>query len=749
MKSSFLAALSQRFRDRNALTSLLLHAACWLAVLVYLELLLHIAVFGAPDVRFLFVVGFSTVLACTLGLVTAWLPRKAGFITMVVLTILFILLFGSQLVYYFAFGTLYSLSQVQQGGAAVTSFWQQTLLTIWQNLPWLVVLFLPLAFPLFLRRFLKRAFQGTNGLWRVALVLFGVVIHVVTVLCVSIGGTGYFSNHYFYHSDLTTTDQAAERFGLMTAYRLNLTGNRSAATVIEDDDDYFVPQDTQPTAPSGEETVEPVYNVLDIDFDALATMTQDKKLLALNDYCQNITGTQQNEYTGMLSDYNLIVLCAESFATGAIDKDLTPTLYKLSREGFVFNNFYNTFPNNTTDGEYALCTGLFPDASRGKKVASFYASRNSYLPYCLGNIFLQQKGIQSYGYHNYSSTYYGRKQTHANMGYSMKYAYEGMKFTTSWPASDLEMMEQSIGDYIGAEQFHAYYMTFSGHMSYTTASNPMAARNWELVKDLDLSYGAKCYLSCNIELDKAMEYLLRQLEDAGVADKTAIVLVGDHYPYGLNDSQYSELVGYETDPFTKYKSTLIFWVGGMEEPVEVDEYCCNVDILPTILNLWGFSYDSRMLAGTDIFSNGTHMAVLADMSFFTDKVWVNASTGQVRYLVDGGSLPEEYVENMVKLVQTKFSISKDILNTAYYNYVFDQGKVSVNWGTWDHTGIMDQGKEEEKPPEQPPEEQKPTEPKQESTETQPNDTPDAPPEDTPQTTTPAAQPESGEQTATP
>lgn len=148
------------------------------------------------------------------------------------------------------------------------------------------------------------------------------------------------------------------------------------------------------------------------------------------------------------------------------------------------------------------------------------------------------------------------------------------------------------------------------------------------------------------------------------------------------DNQYSELVGYPVDNFTKDKSSLLFWVGGLEENIIVDEYCCNADILPTILNLWGFDFDSRLLAGTDVFSDGTHVAVLRDMSFYTDKVWLNASTGEIRYQVDESEVPENYVENMIKLVQTKFSLSADILNKAYYNYVFSKGNVEVGQAVW-------------------------------------------------------------------
>ena len=59
--------------------------------------------------------------------------------------------------------------------------------------------------------------------------------------------------------------------------------------------------------------------------------------------------------------------------------------------------------------------------------------------------------------------------------------------------------------------------------------------------DLPYSEETRCYLACQMELELAMESLLRQLEEAGKLDDTVIVLSADHYPYGLTDEQYSEL----------------------------------------------------------------------------------------------------------------------------------------------------------------------------------------------------------------
>ena len=644
----------------------------WAFALMYWECLLSGAVFHSFGVR-IYALGFTLSAALLVTLVLSFL-RKGRFGAEILLTAVLTLLYGSQIVYHFIFGTLYSAAMVSQGGEAMTNFWRELLAAMGDHFPWLIALLVPLALRIFLRKGLKGELRAKG---RIVLLALAVALFALTRADIRQTGTEMFSDEDYYRSREIATNQNVQRFGLLTTIRLELT--RHAKT---EEQDYYIPEETQGENPA-QEPAEVRYNVMDIDFDALNALTEDKKLLAINDYCSKVTGTNQNEYTGMLKDYNLIVMCAESFSPAAIDKDLTPNLYKLTQQGIIFNNYYNTFPNTTTDGEYALMQGLYPDAGRSKAVSSLYASRNSYLPFTLGNVFQSQRGVESFGYHNYRGSYYGRSESHPNMGYTMKFAGDGMTFTTNWPASDLEMMEQSVDDYIGKEPFHAYYMTFSGHYKYDIGTNEMAKRNWDQVKDLPYSSNAiKAYLSCNIEFDKAIGYLMERLEQAGVADRTAIVIAGDHFPYGLKDSEYAELIGHDIDGFSKFKSTLIFWVGGLEKNIVVDEYCCNVDVLPTILNLWGFEYDSRLLAGTDVFSDGTHAAVLVDKSFLTDKVWFNASTGEIRYQVPESEIPEGYVENMNQLIATRFSISADILNTAYYNFVFDKGKVYVNRLGW-------------------------------------------------------------------
>jgi len=636
---------------------------------------IHLFVYNKILTENLFMIGFSIPAGIIISILMTVFPNKANKVLSRVIVIFLYIYFAAQYIYYCVFGSFFSMFQIRMGGDAVTGFWKETLSCIKDNIGYLLLMLIPLVIFELCVKFKAVCLE------RVKLKEFGIqagsalVAHIICVICICLVGTGTTTSFYdVYFGNTTTTDRSVEVLGVMTTSRLELwhmafgnLDNNLGLEVIEE-----IPEVEEKTS-QDEQTVDYGKNIIDdIDFEYLNTVTNQSAIITLNDYFGSLEGTNKNEYTGMLKDYNLIVLTCESFAPYAINKEITPTLYKLATEGFIFENFYNSYPNNTTNGEYTVCMGNFPDLTRSKSNASFTNSVENYLPYALGNIYKDQRNIQAHAYHNYQGYYYNRENTHPNMGYEFKSAGAGMEFTTSWPASDYEMMVQSVDDYIDEEQFHAYYMTFSGHYRYDFDINPMAARNERKVQNLNYSEPVKAFLACHIELDKAMEYLLERLEEKGIADKTAIVMTADHFPYGLKDEEYSELAGKEIDTeFEKFENSLIFWVGGLEEPIVIDEYCSTVDVLPTILNLFGFDYDSRILNGVDILDkDAVHLGILNDGSFINEYVKVNQSTGEITYLVDESKIPEGYVNSLVQLVKNKMSASAAILNYDYYDFVF-------------------------------------------------------------------------------
>ena len=272
-------------------------------------------------------------------------------------------------------------------------------------------------------------------------------------------------------------------------------------------------------------------------------------------------------------------------------------------------------------------------------------------------------------YHDHTYDYYHRDVSHPNMGYDYKGVGNGLEIATTWPESDLEMMEVTVPEYINEPKFHVYYLTVSGHMNYNFEGNMMAQKNRGAVQHLDLSEPSKAYLACNIELDKAMENLLAQLEAAGKLDNTVIMLSPDHYPYGLEKQYIDELAGHVVEEnFELYKSNLILWSGSMEQPVYVDKLCSSVDILPTLLNLFGVEYDSRLLMGRDILSTSPGMVLFSNASFMTEYGMYNSVTEEWMPASDA-VVSDDYVESMKKVTNNKFKVSSKILDYDYYAHI--------------------------------------------------------------------------------
>jgi lipoteichoic acid synthase len=254
------------------------------------------------------------------------------------------------------------------------------------------------------------------------------------------------------------------------------------------------------------------------------------------------------------------------------------------------------------------------------------------------------------------------------------------------------MIQATVDDYISSylttgTPFHLYYMTVSGHCNYNFG-NAMSKKNESVVADLDYSTPVQAYLACQMELEYAMEYLLDALNAAGIANDTVIVLSADHYPYALTEDEntdyYKELSKLDDNTYltSRYQNTLILWCGDMEEPVEVDTPCSSVDIVPTLFNLFGIEYDSRLLSGKDIFAPDVE-AGIADASMkialFADcgygNSWITAAGTYEAYTKTftpnpGVTVPDNYVEQVSKLVTERVRYARYIVEQDYYRYLW-------------------------------------------------------------------------------
>lgn len=470
------------------------------------------------------------------------------------------------------------------------------------------------------------------------------------------------SNKNLYYN-INNPNSNLKSFGLLQSIRLDLC---RTITGFEEKQLYIYENE------NGEEKVinTDEYNVLDIDFNNLIENEEDKTIKEISEYLSKQEPSKKNKYTGMFKGKNLVVVVAESFSQLAIREDLTPTLYKMYNQGFEFKNFYTPlFPVSTADGEYLTDTSLVP----AEGTWSIETVAGNYMPYSYANV-LKKEGYKTFAYHNYDYTYYNRDKYLETMGYE---TYLGggngledrMNLKVN-PSSDYEMVKTTIDDYINEEHFLAYYMTMSGHMDYNK-TNAMVVKNWDMVKDLPYSDKAKSYLATQIELDRAMEELINRLENAGKLDDTVIIITGDHYPYGLTLDEMNEISTFERDRvFEKFRMPFVLYNNAIKDSIEIEKYASSLDVLPTMLNLFGVKFDSRLLMGRDILSDSEPLIIFSDRSYIESDGRYD-SNSEIYISNNGEEKTEEQILKTKKEIYHKYRYSRLILQNNYYRKLLE------------------------------------------------------------------------------
>lgn len=401
-----------------------------------------------------------------------------------------------------------------------------------------------------------------------------------------------------------------------------------------------------------------VYEKNNLDLD----LSSNKLNKDIKEYIDNNPGTSKNKYTGMFENKNLIFVVAESFSEIGIDKDRTPTLYKLTNNGFIFDNFYVPYYLSTIGGEFQSLTGLYPNYST---LTKWKSGKNSF-PYGLATVF-KEKGYNTYAYHAHDGYFQNRYKYLKALGFdNFKACNMGLNINCNmWPESDIEMIKATTNDYINSDKpFMTYYMTVSGHLDYTKESNSIVSKNWDLVKNLDYSDKAKSYLATQIELDRAMESLLKELENKGILEDTVIVLLADHYPYGLSLEEINELSSYKRDElFEINHNSLVIYNSAMKN-VNISKTGMPIDVLPTIYNLFDIRYDSRLFAGSDLLSNSEGMVILDNLSWITDRGRYNSLNGKY-----SGDIDSDYISNINNIIQNKIIFSRNMITYDGYRYI--------------------------------------------------------------------------------
>lgn len=627
--------------------------------LIILELSFKFLILETYDIGILYIILFTLPIALVITLLSSLFKKRIiNKVISIILWILMYALFVAETVYFSFYKTICGVSALMYGGQ-VMEFFSSIMVHVKSHLWLFGILLIPLLILLFLSFTNKIVYDHFK--FKDFSLLF-IVMALMNISVLEYKKLDSDSSYYLFYK---TNDlmQGTNRFGIISSVMLDAVKVFSNFTEVV--------EITNRLPFTKDENTE--YNVTNIDFDSLIAKEKDSTLKTMHNYFKTNLITEKNKYTGMFAGKNLIFITAEAFYPIGVDPVYTPTLYKLVNNGFVFNNYYQPIYNcSTSDGEFVNSLSLLP----GVSTCSMDETHKTYLPYTLGNMF-KNYDYDTYAFHGWTYTYYDRDTTYPNMGYTYygydrykrgyKYALKGIK--DSWPTSDIDVANSSYEILKNSDKFVAYYMSISGHLEYNfSGGNYIAKKNKNLVKDYKGTDKMKAYLATQIELDKSLQILMEKLESDGILDDTVIVLGSDHYPYGLSNNDIKNHVDWmKNSNFDLYKNNLIIYNSEMEK-VEVNKYASSIDILPTVLNLFGVEYDSRLLMGTDLLSDSDGLVIFNNKSWITEKGRYDYLKKKFEPFTDE-EVDKEYISQINEIVKLKFQMSKLIINKNYYKKV--------------------------------------------------------------------------------
>lgn len=647
-------------------------------VLLYLEIFYKISIYGFSHllksnilVLFVLLLPISSIIAILSSLTKNTRSNKIIYFLLIAIITTF---YSVALIFKKVFNTYFCLSLFGLTDQAI-AFTGTAIIEVLKNIFYIICLFLPFIIVLLFNKNLNFYYlnkrDGTIN-------LLGLFLSIPLFEIITYPNKDQENSIYQLFNNNYNNALNIETIGVLPALYLDikeLLFKYDNKTNI-DDSINIEPVPSEDENSSHETDEEPVadrytYNNLDIDFTSLIANEKNNTLLTMHKYFQNTEGTLKNAYTGLFKDKNLIVIMAESLNTIGIREDVTPTLYKLATEGFNFTNFYTPVNLSTIGGEFQNLTGLFANLNDLNK---YFRKGTNYFPFGLGTIF-KNAGYDVKAYHANDASFQNRNTYLKTMGFDYFKAkntgLEKLMDCNKWPASDDEMVQTTTDEWLNSSKFLTYYVSVSSHMPYNRSGNAMVAKNWSLVQDLKFSDEAKGYLASVIELDKAVASLINALEAAGKLEDTVIAIIPDHYPYSMNLSSINELSSYKRDETIEVNhSSLIIW-NSNTPGATVTKTASQLDFLPTLYNLFGLNYDSRLFMGKDILSTSPGLVYFQNKSWVSDYGTYYANTGKFA-AKENQELPENYVSNINKIVANRINMSKLVIENNYYEKVYNK-----------------------------------------------------------------------------
>ena len=377
-----------------------------------------------------------------------------------------------------------------------------------------------------------------------------------------------------------------------------------------------------------------------------------------------------NSNTGIFKGKNIIMVQLEGMDSWLINKNDTPTLYSMINNGYNFTNHYSYYTGggSTFNSEFAVNTGFITPLSYSKNAYTF--NKNSF-PYSLANL-LKEEGYSVNAFHMNDGEYYSRKVNYLNWGYDN---YYGLKDDPVYDDDSYQLdrelvLNEKFNELLFKQEgkFMHYIISYSNHtpftntkgvckMLYNLDKEKLLLDNPELeIEDVEMTE-EECVRRQAQETDYMMQLLIEKLKENELLNDTVFVVFADHYLYTIEDKTI--LDKYKNTSNNLINNTPFFIWSPNTKKININKPTSQLNILPTVLNLFGIEYNPNNYITQDALSKNYNGVV-----FFSDYSWYDGNV----YVSDG------VITNNKTLSQEQIEIKND-----YVSYVAKKNDLALQY----------------------------------------------------------------------
>ena len=364
--------------------------------------------------------------------------------------------------------------------------------------------------------------------------------------------------------------------------------------------------------------------------------------------------SEENEMTGIFKGKNVIFILMESIDSWLISDEVMPTLNELKNTGMNFTKRYSPpfGGGQTINSEFAVNTGLY-SINNGKAIYNYDTNKYSY---SLANLF-KKNGYSAVSVHGNLSSFYNRENFHLALGYDTflglnsldKYDKDSYNYLYD---TNLIKNKKVYNEIVREEPFLTFITTYSAHIPYDSTNEKCNKNPYNLNVDGDEELS--CVRNLAHETDEMIRLLIEGLKEDNKLDNTVLIFAADHYAYGYTNEE--NLIKYKgtTDSLLLQNVPFIIWSKDIGHK-DIDILLDTADILPTIINMMGISYNPSFYVGEDVFNKERDNYI-----YFSEDTFFDGN----RFFDENDD--EELLNKMSKDTKKKMELNKNFIISDYF-----------------------------------------------------------------------------------